>query len=116
MWLLHSRPDHAGSGQCCRRTRENGRGYSCIYEPKSLPLWRLSQDRGRHQTGTWPDGAELMRPFAFERAADLSPACRMGSATGQGQSDAPAQFLAGGTTLIDLMKLDVLRPKTVIDL
>jgi xanthine dehydrogenase YagS FAD-binding subunit len=57
-----------------------------------------------------------MRPFAFERAADLSQACRMGSATGQGQSDAPMQFLAGGTTLIDLMKLDVLRPQTVIDL
>ena len=57
-----------------------------------------------------------MRPFAFERADDLSQACRMGSAAGQGQSDAPTQFLAGGTTLIDLMKLDVLRPKTVIDL
>lgn len=57
-----------------------------------------------------------MRPFVFERAADLSQACRIGSATGQGQSDAPMQFLAGGTTLIDLMKLDVLRPKTVIDL
>ena len=57
-----------------------------------------------------------MRPFAFERAADLSQACRMGSATGQGQVDAPMQFLAGGTTIIDLMKLDVLRPKIVIDL
>jgi xanthine dehydrogenase YagS FAD-binding subunit len=57
-----------------------------------------------------------MRPFAFERAPDLSQACRMGSATGQGQTDAPMQFLAGGTTLVDLMKLDVLRPRTVIDL
>jgi xanthine dehydrogenase YagS FAD-binding subunit len=57
-----------------------------------------------------------MRPFAFERATDLAEACRMGSSTGQGQTDAPVQFLAGGTTLIDLMKLDVLRPNTVIDL
>ena len=57
-----------------------------------------------------------MRPFAVERAAELSQACRMGSATGQGQVDAPMQFLAGGSTLIDLMKLDVLRPKTIIDL
>jgi len=40
----------------------------------------------------------------------------MGSGTGQGQTDAPVQFLAGGTTLIDLMKLDVLRPNTVVDL
>jgi len=57
-----------------------------------------------------------MRPFAFQRATDLTQACRMGSATGQGQTDSAAQFLAGGTTLIDLMKLDVLRPSTVIDL
>jgi xanthine dehydrogenase YagS FAD-binding subunit len=57
-----------------------------------------------------------MRPFTLERAADLGQACRMASATGQGQIDSPTQFLAGGTTLIDLMKLDVLRPKTVIDL
>jgi len=57
-----------------------------------------------------------MRPFTFERAGDLAQACRMGSATGQGQTDSPTQFLAGGTTLIDLMKLDVLHPRTVIDL
>jgi xanthine dehydrogenase YagS FAD-binding subunit len=30
--------------------------------------------------------------------------------------DNPAQYLAGGTTLIDLMKLDVMRPQTVIDI
>jgi xanthine dehydrogenase YagS FAD-binding subunit len=57
-----------------------------------------------------------MRPFAFERPADLANACRMASGTGQGEIDAPMQFLAGGTTLIDLMKLDVLRPTTLIDL
>lgn len=57
-----------------------------------------------------------MRPFAFERAADLSQASRLGSDSGQGQTDAKTQFLAGGTTLIDLMKLDVLRPERVIDL
>ena len=57
-----------------------------------------------------------MRPFAYERAADVASAVRLGAASGQGQSDARAQFLAGGTTLIDLMKLDVLRPERVIDL
>jgi xanthine dehydrogenase YagS FAD-binding subunit len=57
-----------------------------------------------------------MRPFSFQRAADLEQACQLASGTGQGQVDAPMQFLAGGTTLIDLMKLDVLRPKTVVDL
>jgi xanthine dehydrogenase YagS FAD-binding subunit len=57
-----------------------------------------------------------MRPFTYERAADLAQAARLGAATGQGQVDAPVQFLAGGTTLIDLMKLDVLRPSRVVDL
>jgi xanthine dehydrogenase YagS FAD-binding subunit len=55
-----------------------------------------------------------MRPFAYERAADLGGATR--AATAAGQTDAPVQLLAGGTTLIDLMKLDVLRPERVVDL
>jgi xanthine dehydrogenase YagS FAD-binding subunit len=55
-----------------------------------------------------------MRPFAYERAQDVALASRY--PTGQGQTDAPVQFLAGGTTLIDLMKLDVLRPERVVDI
>lgn len=57
-----------------------------------------------------------MRPFTYERAADLAQASRLGVGTGQGQTDAPVQFLAGGTTLVDLMKLDVLRPERVVDI
>jgi xanthine dehydrogenase YagS FAD-binding subunit len=57
-----------------------------------------------------------MRPFAYSRASDAAGATRLGGATGQGQVDAPTQFLAGGTTLIDLMRLDVLRPTTVVDI
>jgi xanthine dehydrogenase YagS FAD-binding subunit len=57
-----------------------------------------------------------MRPFNFEQAATLAHASRLGRDTGQGQTDAATQFLAGGTTLIDLMKLDVLRPKQLVDL
>jgi xanthine dehydrogenase YagS FAD-binding subunit len=57
-----------------------------------------------------------VRPFVFERARDLSHAAMLGRETAQGQTTAPTQFLAGGTTLLDLMKLDVLRPQRVIDL
>lgn len=57
-----------------------------------------------------------MRPFVYERADDLAQASRLGLQTGQGQTDAPVQFLAGGTTLIDLMKLDVLTPERVVDI
>jgi len=56
-----------------------------------------------------------MRPFSYARAADLAHASRLGAGTGQGV-EASVQFLAGGTTLIDLMKLDVLRPTRVVDL
>jgi xanthine dehydrogenase YagS FAD-binding subunit len=57
-----------------------------------------------------------MRPFAYERATDVGQAARQGRETGQGQVDATVQYLAGGTTLIDLMKLDVLRPKRLVDI
>jgi xanthine dehydrogenase YagS FAD-binding subunit len=57
-----------------------------------------------------------MRAFEYSQPRDLAEATQLGIRTGQGQSDAAAQYLAGGTTLIDLMKLDVLRPSTVIDL
>ena len=44
-----------------------------------------------------------MRPFAFDHASTLAGAVQ---AAGHAQS----AFLAGGTTLIDLMKLDVMQP------
>lgn len=57
-----------------------------------------------------------MRPFAYQRVGEVGEAVRVGRGTGQGQVDAPVQYLAGGTTLIDLMKLEVLTPRTVVDL
>jgi len=50
----------------------------------------------------------------FERAD--SPSAAILAATGRAQGSGQAQFLAGGTTLIDLMKLDVMRPEVVIDI
>jgi xanthine dehydrogenase YagS FAD-binding subunit len=57
-----------------------------------------------------------MRPFSYVRASDQADASKLGRATGQGQIEARTQFLAGGTTLLDLMKLDVLRPERVVDI
>jgi xanthine dehydrogenase YagS FAD-binding subunit len=51
-----------------------------------------------------------MRPFVYERASSESAAVQMAAGA------APTAFLAGGTTLIDLMKLDVLRPDRLIDI
>jgi xanthine dehydrogenase YagS FAD-binding subunit len=52
-----------------------------------------------------------MRAFAYERATNPAEAARA-AATAQGG----AHYLAGGTTLFDLMKLDVMRPEMVVDI
>jgi xanthine dehydrogenase YagS FAD-binding subunit len=57
-----------------------------------------------------------MRPFTYERAGSLATLLKRAPATGQGEVDSPVQYLAGGTTLADLMKLDVMRPERLIDL
>ncbi len=59
-----------------------------------------------------------MRPFEYTKANDAPAAIRAHGPAKAGDSAiaAPAQYLAGGTTLIDLMKLDVMRPDRVIDI
>lgn len=51
-----------------------------------------------------------MQPFNYTRARNVADAVRAIAAGGPG-----ARFLAGGTTLYDLMKLDVEAPSAVID-
>jgi xanthine dehydrogenase YagS FAD-binding subunit len=58
-----------------------------------------------------------MRPFVFEHADSPAAAVRAGAAARAASAlQNPAQYLAGGTTLLDLMKLDVMRPQTVVDI
>jgi xanthine dehydrogenase YagS FAD-binding subunit len=56
-----------------------------------------------------------MRPFTFALARTPADAILAGRGGAPDQPDA-MQFLAGGTTLIDLMKLDVMRPAHVVDI
>jgi xanthine dehydrogenase YagS FAD-binding subunit len=49
--------------------------------------------------------------FEYRRASSLDDAVRTGAG-----SLRPARFVAGGTTLIDLMKLEVERPSLVVDI
>lgn len=51
-----------------------------------------------------------MRSFSFKTAQDA------GAATQMAAQDKASAFLAGGTTLVDLMKLDVMQPSTLIDI
>jgi xanthine dehydrogenase YagS FAD-binding subunit len=60
-----------------------------------------------------------MRPFVYQRAADASGAIQAlstANSTNNPLTEAEIQPLAGGTTLIDLMKLDVMRPRAIVDI
>lgn len=50
-----------------------------------------------------------MQPFTYVQAADEERALAAGK-------DADSQFIAGGTTLIDLMRLAVMQPRTLVDI
>jgi xanthine dehydrogenase YagS FAD-binding subunit len=57
-----------------------------------------------------------MQPFTYTRADSAEGAVRATATTAMPPTEAPAQFLAGGTTIIDLMKLDVMHPAGLVDL
>lgn len=61
-----------------------------------------------------------MRPFIYQRATDTTSTANalVASTTTSNNplTEANAQPLAGGTTLLDLMKLDVMRPAIVVDI
>ena len=54
-----------------------------------------------------------MRPFDYVRVDDAETASRTAAS---GSAIATQQFIAGGTTVLDLMKLDVWAPGTLIDI
>ena len=58
-----------------------------------------------------------MRPFLYQRADGLAEAVRIAGrdAPRLPPTLAPVQYLAGGTTLLDLMKLDVMQPEMLVD-
>jgi xanthine dehydrogenase YagS FAD-binding subunit len=60
-----------------------------------------------------------MQPFQYSREDNAQSAVRAQVWRGAGRDahiNAPTQYLAGGTTLIDLMRLNVMQPRNVIDI
>ncbi len=59
-----------------------------------------------------------MRSFTYQRATDPNAAMAALAASDGNPppTEAAVQVLAGGTTLIDLMKLDVMRPQALVDI
>jgi xanthine dehydrogenase YagS FAD-binding subunit len=57
-----------------------------------------------------------MHEFHFNRATTLAQAVQAGAASPTAQLGATVRFVAGGTNLVDLMKLQVERPAQVVDI
>src|ERR1700726_1624763 len=57
-----------------------------------------------------------MKTFALTRANDSAQAIATAAKATTAQQGAEIRFIGGGTTLIDLMKLNVEQPKTLIDI
>src|SRR5256714_13151734 len=57
-----------------------------------------------------------MKTFALKRASDNAQAIATAAKATTAQQGAEIRFIGGGTTLIDLMKLNVEQPQTLIDI
>ena len=51
-----------------------------------------------------------MRPFSYQAASDIGQAVQIGSAAPD------TYYLAGGTTMVDLAKLEVMQPAKLVDI
>ena len=103
--LLHAGPDLLGRGPDRRRQGQDAGRNPRADERQHLPLRRLSQHCRGHPAG---DGA-VMISFQYSRASNVADAVRQMAAS------PGAKFIAGGTNLVDLMKMDVERPAKLID-
>src|SRR5947209_6520445 len=106
MRLLHAGTNLFGRRLHRRRSRQKRRRNSRVDERQSLSLRRVSEHRRCHQRC---GRQERMNPFSYTRATDPQ------QATNAVASNASAKILAGGTNLIDLMKMGVERPTQLID-
>ncbi len=57
-----------------------------------------------------------MQTFQYQQSATVDQAVQAGARSKTAQQFADVRFIAGGTTLVDLMKLDVERPNQVVDI
>ena len=87
-----------GGGRRARRRRDPR-----AHERQPLPLRRLPEHRRRDRR------RRAVRPFAYERAADAD------AAAVARRAERARRYLAGGTNLVDLMKLGVETPERLVD-
>src|SRR3546814_9111321 len=99
----HTQPCHGRSDD----SRLFGRGSPRADERQHLPLCRLSQHRSCDPRSA--AGAEGMRAFTYERVGGPAEAAAAIART------PGAKFIAGGTNLLDLMKLEIETPTHLVD-
>src|SRR5437870_7939582 len=114
-----AQPRHTRRSTDGQQRDSDRRGNPRADEREFMPLRRLSEHRGRRETGALirriaerEGGCQrgaLMNAVTFERLA------RQTDAASAVAGHPGAMFLAGGTTLVDLMRVDVLTPDTVVD-
>src|SRR5437762_6773599 len=113
MRLLYLWTDHVGRRALERTMRARGRGRERIHERQHLSLRCVSKHRGRDSKCT---KKIRMGIFALNHTTDPAQAVATASKAKTAQQGAEIRFIGGGTTLIDLMKLNVEQPKTLIDI
>src|SRR6266404_877586 len=121
MRILHFRADHVGSGPNEGAVRSRRRSRKGTDERQHLPLRCLRQYRRSDPTGSTTRlkpraGRGFMHNFEFIRPPDLATTITAAAQSKTAQQGADVRFMAGGTTLIDLMKLNVETPARVIDI
>src|SRR4030095_2032777 len=115
MRLLHVRTNHVGGGALEGAMRAGRRGGEGVHEWQHLPLRRVSEYRGRHSKGAARrEGG--MKTFQLTRPKDSAQAIAVAGNKKKAQQGADIRFIAAGTTLIDLMKLNVEQPQNLVDL
>src|SRR5262245_27107743 len=106
MRLLHVRTNLLRCWPHRRRQGQDARRNPRTHERQYLPLCGLSQ----HCCGYPTSHGGSMINFQYTRANDVADAIR------QIGADSHAKFIAGGTNLLDLMKIDVEQPTHLIDI
>src|SRR5919201_6738627 len=89
-----------------------------MHERQHLPLRRVSKHRERDsECAAKRQTAETgMKIFELTRANDNAQAIAAAAKATTAQQGAEIRFIAGGTNMIDYMKLNVETPKTLIDI
>src|SRR5258705_770964 len=120
MRVLHARTDHVRRSAAQRAVWSRRCGGKGIDERQHLSLRRLPQHCRRDPTGSKTRlkrrGGGSMHIFEFIRPKDSAAAIAAAAQSKTAQQGADVRFMGGGTTVIDLMKLNVETPARVLDI